>query len=146
MAMLLFPLDVAARRLALQKEDFRRALGWARGRLPKRARREDSAVSTPEMARLINVKTRASAETRAAAEKLQNADMPTSALDGASPASFPSAGSSVVTPSSNVSATPPRPTAPEAPSPAEPATEGGMGRLMAAKRRAQEQQKPREEE
>ncbi len=148
LATLLFPLDVAARRLALQREDFRRALEWARGRLPKRARREDAAASTPEMARLIHVKTRASADTRAAsdsrfaAEKPEGEQTPTGA--GGAPASAP--GPSAVSSSPPVSAPPPGPAAPQKPSLAEPAAEGGMGRLMAAKRRAQERQKPKEEE
>jgi hypothetical protein len=43
MAALLFPVDVAVRRLRLTGADWQRLLDWARGRLPRRARRTERA-------------------------------------------------------------------------------------------------------
>ena len=53
LAMLLLPLDIAARRLSLTKEDFRRALDWISERKP-RGRPERAA--TPELVRLLDRK------------------------------------------------------------------------------------------
>jgi len=117
-AMLLLPVDVGVRRLALQREDFGRAWRWIRART--RRRRATGAPATPELARLRSVKERAVA----AARQDPRPAPPTGEAPRTAPQAPPAA--------------PPAPT--RVPEPADPLpasqASGGLGRLMAAKRRA----------
>lgn len=171
LALLLFPIDVGVRRLAIDKSDFARALNWLRaryGRKPKPSR----ATATPELSRLMNVKERALAGAQVGGGEQ-------TAVSGGADATTILAGEGVpVTSSPTPSAQRPAPMAPPTPAaqpprtqtlrpdnlpPREPAQpvesapppaaapveaaeeEGGMSRLMAAKRRAKEQQQKDEE-
>jgi Ca-activated chloride channel family protein len=132
LAMLLFPVDVGVRRLALQREDFARAWAWARARAGRR-RRVRRPGATPELARLMSVKERALSENTA----ILGGDGAEEKARGR--------GSGPITQSPNILYPTPnaqRPT-PEEPEPQPEA--GGMSRLMAAKKRAQEQQKPKDD-
>jgi Ca-activated chloride channel family protein len=163
-AMLLLPFDIAVRRLAVDANDFRRALrvliGATRGR--RAAPRASSA--TPELGRLKERK----------ADALAGRGEPEVAPTAATAADFtpaPSVAATAAPSPSPAHPAPPAPTAPPrtptrtlrpeglddaAPTPAPPIVEtppapapspeeAGMSRLMAAKRRAQQQQEKGDE-
>jgi hypothetical protein len=144
LAMLLFPFDVAVRRLALQREDVGRALAWARAHV-LRAPRASQPGATPELSRLRAAKARAfsrdgqEGETRRGGEgergrrgdiPLQHSSAPALHHPTSDAPKRKQAQRSVPT----LDAQRLTPDAPESD------TEG-MGRLLAAKRRAQGQRK-----
>jgi hypothetical protein len=171
LALLLFPFDVAVRRLAVQREDFARALAWLRAKI-RGSRPARGVPATPEMARLMNVKGRALAATAVAGEddgpvrassltmddtgRSQEAGGRRQEAGGSHQATalVPDSPSHPLTPS------PPHRAAqrvatlrPDAPAPTAEAAKtesdaelSGMSRLMAAKQRAKDRQKPRDEE
>jgi len=127
LAMLLFPFDVAVRRLALQRDDFERAWAWLRSRFAGRSRAPGRGA-TPELARLRNVKERALAGVDGGPLTMDEG------VAGATDAEAVMAAASVGTQPTSA-----RPSE-------QPGSElGGMSRLMEAKRRAKEQQKPKDE-
>jgi len=165
-ALLLFPVDVGVRRLALQRDDFRRVWEWIRARLG-RAPRVRKPGATPELVRLRNVKARVRAgdgHVEGRALSIESSTLSAPASDARRPttpspaavigrtahppsvsADFaearrerqnqrPSAPSADRHP--QLEGRPSTETAPESDS----ETLTGMGRLMAAKRRAQQQQ------
>jgi uncharacterized membrane protein/Mg-chelatase subunit ChlD len=143
LAMLLLPLDIAVRRLAVDMQDVRRAIAWALGRS---ARAPKPRAATPELGRLLDRK-----ETVVAAHQeilhADGEDDTTVAAPSVVPQAAPRRPVSTAPSQSPVS--PPsrtlRPEAPEA-APAAPTApaaepeEAGMSRLLAAKRRAQQRQ------
>jgi len=157
LAMILLPIDIAVRRLALDWQDARRAVAWAVGRS---RRVEKPRAATPELARLLDRKEAVVAGREGA---LHAADG-----DGAAPVTPASAASPVTPPVRPAESSAPRspiPTPPAVPTsrtlrpegletpaaapesapapPAEPEPEpqeAGFSRLMAAKRRAQQRQ------
>jgi Ca-activated chloride channel family protein len=164
LAMLLFPIDVAVRRLALDREDFRRGMAWVRaktGREPKVRK----LGATPELSRLMNVKERAlsgvsnggdgsSLEESVKAEDAVPvappiwAAQPTAQRPTAvAPTPTTAPRTQTLRPDSPpAAATPVTPTAPAPVEEAAPQDDtAGMSRLMAAKRRAQQQQKKDED-
>jgi hypothetical protein len=131
LALILLPVDVGMRRLAIEKSDFARAWDWLLIKLGRRRARPRTDAATPELGRLMNAKKSARAPSNTTVLKpTQTAPRPTER-----PTSRP--------------ATPPVRPEPVAPvATAEPVAaedESGMGRLMAAKRRAQEQAKKESE-
>ncbi len=149
LAMLLFPFDVAIRRLALERADFARAWEW----LTRRRTREGDFAATPELARLKSAKQRTLATAGAPAIRTEST-RPTT--DDRRPTTV-APSRKVAQPTTNAVPTPPTPTAkpstpapPESQRPSDPTTQQpdpqltGMGRLMAAKQRAKEQQKPKD--
>jgi hypothetical protein len=139
LAMLLFPLDVAVRRLALERSDFARAWEWVR--LRGRPRERDFAA-TPELARLKSVKERAFAS--ADAGYPAGVELKSAKIEPRNPKPEP-----VRTASRPAAESVPRPvptrTTEEPGAEAQPELTG-MSRLMAAKQRAKEQQKPKDAE
>lgn len=153
LALLLLPLDIAVRRLAVGAEDFERAVVWLRGKLRARER---AGSATPELARLKGRKEEALAgrETllpseyeavptpvmASAATVERNGlrpEAPAQTSPGAAPvavATRPASGT--LRPERDVKSREEEAvSAPASPSEAE---ESGMSRLMAAKRRAQQ--------
>ncbi len=158
-AMLLFPFDVAVRRLALSRDDFVRANNWIR----ERTNREKVDVVdsvTPELSTLMDAKERARASRNAA--KAEDVESPTTnttqrAEEPTAPiptSSIPTASERTVSPSNpapttsaarvrtvrpeNVEDTPPVKTAEPAKPPIQTDELNGMTALMAAKKRAQQ--------
>lgn len=152
LALLLFPVDVAVRRLALEPSDLWRGLRWLGGRLRPvpvaRPVRNSPAVAvsggtTPALSRLRSMKERGqTTESRLSADRQTAAE--TSAAESAlsQPTAAPTAVSpSVPVPTTQATPAPPPPaTPPAAPLTPPDTAAGGMSRLIAAKRRAQEQQ------
>ncbi len=176
LALLLFPVDVGVRRLALEKSDFQRALEWLRAKLGRRAPRPVREAATPELGRLMNAKQagRASYETRATEETLETGEtLETTAVMPSTETTQRPAAAAAQRPTATTAQRPNDPTtqrprtqtlrpdnlpsgvsdsAAQPPSTLNPQPstppeeEGGMSRLMAAKRRAKEQQEKDEEQ
>lgn len=123
LALLLFPVDVGIRRLALEKSDLRRATGWLRARFGRRLPDTTRKAATSELARLIETKRTAKATSQ------RPPAIPERPVEAASQPQPP-----------ETSSVPPAAADPIQPPPEKGAT---MDRLMDAKRRAQER---REEE
>jgi hypothetical protein len=163
LAMLLFPVDVGVRRLALDRSDFGRAWDWLRARFgPSPRRIPGRAASTPELAGLMSAKQRALAGVGAGAS---GESVGVREYGGVGVAAQPGV-ATTTRPHDPTTRSVPRPhdpttwpataarstTQPQAPEfvldePEPAATEdgvGGMSRLMAAKRRAREQQEKRD--
>jgi uncharacterized membrane protein len=132
LALLLWPLDIALRRVSVGRREFASAGAWVRA-LPRR--RTVTAARTASGESLLATRARAtSTETRAAL--LRPADAPTAATTTAAPPPI------VAPPAPAVAAPPTPPAAPEAP-PTSPVVEPAaptdtMSRLRDAKRRARE--------
>ncbi len=157
-ALLLFPVDVGVRRLALRREDAVRAWAWIAARLPRRHVRTDAAA-TPELARLHGAKHRAKSRGKEATlvpegDELAEATpaRPTPPAPTAEPAKAPAAAPTVVwnvdRRPADVSDPPSQtePTPRTAEPPAKPAEGPTLSRLMEAKRRAAKGQNPEGEE
>jgi hypothetical protein len=135
LAMLLLPFDIAVRRLAIDWQDVRRAVAWVAG---KRARAPKPRAATPELGRLLD---RKESVVSAREEAVPPPERSVSAL--------PSRPAPTGSPSSTLRPERPEPVssatvaAPPASDPEPQPEEGGMSRLLAAKRRAQQR---REEE
>ena len=148
LALILIPIDVGVRRLAIEKSDLQRAWEWLRRRLGRRQARTLEAA-TPELGRLMTAKK--SARRVSGATQVTLRDRP--AREASPPPSDGTIHTAREPAVSAASAQPRRETpAPEpverepAPVALDAAEEGGMSRLMAAKRRAQEQRKKERDE
>lgn len=131
LALILLPVDVGIRRLAIEKSDFARAWDWLLSKLGRRRARPRADAATPELGRLMNAK------------KSARTPSNTTVLKPAQPAAHPAE-----RPTPRPAAPPVRPEPPAPVAAVEPVAvedESGMGRLMAAKRRAQEQAKKESE-
>jgi uncharacterized membrane protein len=150
LALILWPLDIALRRVSIGRREFAAAGAWIRA-LPGRRRR--TAVRTATAESMLATRARAtSAETRAALRKAEPqaetvAAAPartTATIPTPRPASPPASTTRPMPPASPPASTtrPMPPTAPPAPtpqtSPTEPAGQDTLARLRDAKRRARE--------
>jgi hypothetical protein len=145
-AMLLLPFDIAVRRLAIDPADLRRAVGALsapRARVPVASR-----SATPELGRLLDrkegaVERRAAEGENGRAPEVPPLPAPVAAARPAPVEAAPAAASRTLRPEGLQEAAPAGVAAPEPepPRPAEP-EEAGISRLMAAKLRAQQRQKP----
>ncbi len=161
LSMLLLPVDIAVRRLALERQDFARAVAWIRGKKPVAA---TGRAATPELGRLLDRKDGALAgrEGTVAAETVPEwseriAQERTGPIASPLPSGNGGTTSTVtgVAPSVGAAARTLRPEGAESisgPAPEAivadqgPPEEASMSRLMAAKRRAQQlQEKERED-
>ena len=141
LAMLLFPFDVAIRRVALDPRDVQKAKNWIRKRFGRKPIPLKNTATTPEMARLKDAKTRLQEKYKPSDKAQQEPET----INPTRPAP---------------SRRQPTPPSPEAEIPLEEMEElseepgapsddqgvAGMSRLMAAKQRGQEQQKREERE
>lgn len=160
LAMLLFPFDVAVRRLAIGVDDFRRAKEWLALRYGSRRPRTSSSRrpegATPELSRLMNARDRAGTKSTNGAEgdaqpTIVPMNTPTrQPVQTRTPASVgaPSAAPRTQTLRPDHPVEPPSvaPVPANVPEPIAAEEQGGMSRLMAAKKRAQEQREKRDQE
>lgn len=135
LAMLLFPIDVAIRRITLQKDDLLRAGQWIRTRGRSSEVSPDRAA-TPQLQRLMG------ASIRAKKEFSQNSGTPPLSMPESRTAD-PTAANPEVTPP--VETDVPKSHQDETTAPVKEEEGAGMSRLMAAKLRAKEQQKRKDD-